>query len=85
MAKFLTSFGDDNKGTEGWFPTPEQVLKKTVEEMRAAGLSARKGEYIRDLADKFHSKQVDPTKFDSMTDTEISKELCSIKGIGQVK
>ena len=35
--------------------TPKNILALSVEELRAAGLSGRKVEYIRDLADHFDS------------------------------
>ncbi|KAI8975786.1 DNA glycosylase [Mycotypha africana] len=65
------------------FPTPEQVLEKSIEELRSAGLSARKAEYLRDLAAKFKDQTIQPEHFESMSYEEISKQLCSVKGIGQ--
>lgn len=67
------------------FPTPEQVLAEDIENLRSAGLSARKAEYIRDLASKFLDGTITPEKFTSMSPEEISTQLCSVKGIGQVK
>jgi DNA-3-methyladenine glycosylase II len=68
-----------------WFPTPDQVLAKSVEELRSAGLSGRKVEYIQNLASKFNDKSITPENFDTMSDEEISTQLCCVKGIGQVK
>ncbi|KAI8369315.1 DNA glycosylase [Radiomyces spectabilis] len=84
-AKFIALFDAPVPTDEGstWFPTPEMVLDKTPEELRSAGLSGRKAEYIRDLAIKFVDKTIQPDLLDAMSDEEISKQLCSVKGIGQ--
>ncbi|KAL1928859.1 hypothetical protein VTP01DRAFT_2645 [Rhizomucor pusillus] len=66
-----------------WFPTPEMVLEKSIEELRAAGLSQRKAEYIRDLAQKFVDKTIDAEKLATMSVEEMTKLLCSVRGIGQ--
>ncbi|KAF7726255.1 hypothetical protein EC973_008965 [Apophysomyces ossiformis] len=66
-----------------WFPSPEEVLSKTLDELRSVGLSARKASYIQDLAQKFADKVIVPEQLDSMSDEEISKLLCTVKGIGQ--
>jgi DNA-3-methyladenine glycosylase II len=68
-----------------WFPTPELILSKSVEELRSAGLSQRKTEYICDLSTKFLSKSIVEEELDQMSDEAISKLLCSVKGIGQVR
>ncbi|KAG0169484.1 hypothetical protein DFQ28_010117 [Apophysomyces sp. BC1034] len=62
---------------------PDDVLAKTSDELRSAGLSARKVSYIQDLAQKFADKVIVPEKLDAMSDQDISKLLCSVKGIGQ--
>ncbi|KAL0092138.1 DNA glycosylase [Phycomyces blakesleeanus] len=66
-----------------WFPTPKIVLDKTLEELKAAGLSTRKAEYIQSLAEKFRDCSVDIDRLQSMSDDELSQFLCSVKGIGQ--
>jgi DNA-3-methyladenine glycosylase II len=68
---------------ENVFPTPDQVLEKNIEDLRSAGLSTRKTEYIRDLATKFNDGTITPDKFTSMSPEDISTQLCSVKGIGQ--
>ncbi|KAI9011012.1 DNA glycosylase, partial [Phycomyces nitens] len=66
-----------------WFPTPEMVLEKTPEELKTAGLSARKAEYIQALATKCKDFSVNRELLQNMSDDELSKFLCSVKGIGQ--
>lgn len=65
------------------FPPPEDVLKKEIDELRSVGLSARKTEYIRDLAAKFVDGTITPERFTSMSPEDISTQLCAVKGIGQ--
>jgi DNA-3-methyladenine glycosylase II len=51
--------------------------------MRAAGLSARKVEYLVDLALHFHGKTVHVKEWQSMEDEAIIAELVAIRGIGR--
>ena len=62
---------------------PRAVSKLTVEDMRAAGLSGRKVEYIKDLADYFQTGKVSVKQWDAMEDEAIIAELIAIRGIGR--
>ncbi len=59
------------------------VLKLKVDDMRAAGLSARKVEYLVDLALHFDSGSVRATAWEAMDDEAIITELTGIRGIGR--
>jgi DNA-3-methyladenine glycosylase II len=63
--------------------TPQKVLKLKVDDMRAAGLSARKVEYLVDLSLHFVSGEVHPSKWSAMDDEAIIEELVAIRGIGR--
>jgi DNA-3-methyladenine glycosylase II len=63
--------------------TPANVLKLKVDDMRAAGLSARKVEYIVDLALHFDNGALHVKKWSEMTDDAIIEELVAIRGIGR--
>jgi DNA-3-methyladenine glycosylase II len=63
--------------------TPSTVLKLKVDDMRAAGLSARKIEYLVDLALHFDSGALHVKKWDAMDDDAIISELVAIRGIGR--
>jgi len=63
--------------------TPSSVLKLKVDDMRAAGLSARKVEYLVDLALHFDSGAVHVKDWQSMDDEAIIAELVAIRGIGR--
>lgn len=62
---------------------PSQVLKLKVDDMRAAGLSARKVEYLVDLALHFANNQVHVDAWEEMDDEAIIGELVAIRGIGR--
>ena len=62
---------------------PAQVLKLKVDDMRAAGLSARKVEYLVDLALHFDSGRIHVKQWDGMDDEAIIAELVAIRGIGR--
>lgn len=63
--------------------TAANVLKLKVDDMRAAGLSARKIEYIVDLALHFDSGAIRTSAWKEMDDESIIAELVSIRGIGR--
>ena len=63
--------------------TPANVLKLKVDDMRAAGLSARKVEYLVDLALHFDNGALHVKSWESMSDDEIVAELIAIRGIGR--
>jgi len=63
--------------------TPAQVLKLKVDDMRAAGLSARKVEYLVDLALHFDSGRIHVDEWQAMDDEAIIAELVAIRGIGR--
>ena len=63
--------------------TPGNVLKLKVDDMRAAGLSARKVEYLVDLALHFDNGTVHVDSWKDMEDEQIIAELVAIRGIGR--
>ena len=63
--------------------TPANVLRLKVDDMRAAGLSARKVEYLVDLAIHFDAGTVHVKDWQSMDDEAIIAELVAIRGIGR--
>ena len=62
---------------------PKNILSLSSEELRGAGLSGRKVEYIRDLAEHFHSGRLHANQWQDMDDESVIRELCSIRGIGR--
>ncbi len=76
MNRFLELFSGDE------FPAPDQILSKTIEEMRAVGLSRQKATYIQDLAVKVIEGTVKFNHLDSLSNDEVIAELTQIKGVG---
>lgn len=75
-ARFVAMF-------EGRFPSPEQILTKDVEELRAIGFSRPKARYIQDLAQHVLDGKVRFDHLDVLTNEEIIAELTDVKGIGE--
>jgi DNA-3-methyladenine glycosylase II len=63
--------------------TAGNVLKLKVDDMREAGLSARKIEYLVDLSLHFDSGAIHVDSWKAMDDEEIIGELVGIRGIGR--
>ena len=62
---------------------PANLLRLRVDDMRAAGLSARKVEYLVDLALHFDNGLLMPDAWSDMDDEAIIKQLIAIRGIGR--
>jgi DNA-3-methyladenine glycosylase II len=63
--------------------TPEGLLAVAVEDLRAAGLSARKVEYVRHLAERFCQLHIRPELWPEMEEAAVLQELVSTRGIGR--
>jgi len=63
-------------------PTPEHMLAVSAAQLRAAGLSIQKIEYVRDLAKKYIDGTIHEKKFPKMSSQEIIDHLVQVKGIG---
>lgn len=62
--------------------SPESVIAAESSELRACGLSARKVEYLGDLARHFQENRRHIEQWPSMSDAELIAELTSVRGIG---
>ena len=62
---------------------PANVLKLKIDDMRAAGLSARKVDYLVDLAIHFDEGKLHVKDWAAMDDEAIIAELVAIRGIGR--
>ena len=78
LSRFKALFGD------GHFPSAEQVLARQPEQLRSAGLSRPKANYIRGIAEKAASGSLPTLKeCDQLTDAEIVQRLTELKGVGR--
>ena len=66
----------------GKCPTPADFLKYPVEKLRAAGLSGRKVEYVKELAQRTHDGSLAILKIHEMEDAAVMETLVSVRGIG---
>ncbi|MDW0109683.1 DNA-3-methyladenine glycosylase family protein [Sporosarcina aquimarina] len=62
--------------------TAEGLRAKTKEELRLVGLTQRKADYVKDLAEKVASKELDLNNITQYTDEAIIEQLVNVKGIG---
>lgn len=80
--RFVTVAGAE---AAGGFPrlAPARVARLPVARLRACGLSARKAEYVRDLARHFRSGALDPQAWAALDDEQLITALTDVKGIGR--
>src|ERR1700748_1683551 len=66
----------------GHMPSAEEVLAADPQVLRDSGFSARKGQTIRDLAERFVDARLSDRKLARMTDEEVEATLTEVSGIG---
>jgi DNA-3-methyladenine glycosylase II len=76
LERFRALFSED-------FPTPQQILTVSIEELRSVGLSRQKASYIQDLAEKVLDGTVVFDGLDQLSNQEIIDELTKVKGVGE--
>ncbi|KAG8826434.1 hypothetical protein FRB91_007479 [Serendipita sp. 411] len=64
------------------FPPPHIVAETDLATLRSAGLSARKAEYIQDLAKHFADGRLSAEKIWNASDEELRDSLISVRGVG---
>lgn len=74
--KLLEQFG-------GKVPTAKQLLARRPEQLRKAGLSRSKVEFLRDLAERVEDGRLDLDRMRKLSDEDVAAELIEVKGIGQ--
>ena len=67
---------------DGRTPPPEQLLEASEADLRAAGLSGRKVEYIRDLAAHVISGELELDRLGELSDEEVVEEIVAVRGLG---
>ena len=65
------------------YPTPNDVVKLSVNEIKSVGLSRMKAEYILGISHMVIDKKLDFKIFKKMSNDEIIFELTKIRGIGR--
>jgi DNA-3-methyladenine glycosylase II len=67
----------------GATPSPEQLLQAGEADLRGAGLSGRKVEYIQDLARHVLSGELELDRLGELSDEEAIAEIVAVRGLGQ--
>ena len=84
--KFVGLFNKELVGGEAaerGFPTPAQVAACEVSFLRQAGLSQRKAEYIKGLAEKFVCGELSADMLIKASDDEVLEKLTAVRGLGR--
>ncbi|KAF3353634.1 DNA-3-methyladenine glycosylase like protein [Verticillium longisporum] len=81
-AKFVALFTASDL-VDGRFPHPSQVAAQSVEHLRTAGLSQRKAEYVKGIAEKFASGELSAEMLAGAPYAEVLEKLIAIRGLGQ--
>lgn len=82
MALFHTP-DDDHMDEARSFPTPTRVAACNTAFLRQAGLSERKAEYIKGLAEKFVSGELGAAMLINASDEEVLEKLTAVRGLGK--
>ncbi|MDX2149514.1 MAG: DNA-3-methyladenine glycosylase [Bryobacteraceae bacterium] len=62
--------------------TPRAILRLAPERLRALGLSGQKAAYVRDLAERTASREVDFARLPALSDEGVIEHLTQVKGVG---
>jgi DNA-3-methyladenine glycosylase II len=67
---------------DGTTPSPEQLLEAEESDLRAAGLSGRKVEYVRDLASHVIEGELELERLDQLEDAQVIEEIVAVRELG---
>jgi DNA-3-methyladenine glycosylase II len=68
---------------DGRHPTPEELLATPEEDLRACGLSGRKVEYLRSLAEHVRDGELELDRLDELPDEDVIAEIVAVRGFGE--
>ena len=79
--RIIERFGDHVNGL--WaFPTPRRLGESSVADLMTCGLSQRKAEYVKGLADKVADGLLDLDRLEAMSDEDVRSLLLRVRGLG---
>jgi len=61
---------------------PPDLAAADIDTLRACGLSGRKAEYIRGIAQAFVRGDYSSGSFDALDDDQVRERLCALRGVG---
>lgn len=76
LARVMDLFG-------GQLPSPEQLLATRPEDIRAAGLSHRKVQTLRELAARFVDGRLNVDELERLPDEDVVARLTEVSGVGR--
>ncbi|MFN8216964.1 MAG: DNA-3-methyladenine glycosylase 2 family protein [Solirubrobacterales bacterium] len=68
---------------DGATPSPDQLLEAGEGDLRQAGLSGRKVEYVRDLARHVVSGELELDRLEELADEQVIEEIVAVRGLGR--
>lgn len=83
--KLVTKFGEKveaNKKIYYDFPTPKEIAETKLEKLRECGVTWKKAEYIKTIAEKTMNGEFDPEALRSRSNEGIIETLKEFRGIG---
>lgn len=82
--KFIALFNESPAPDQpARFPTPQQVANTDIARLRLAGLSQRKAEYIKGLAENFVNGELSAQMLLNASDEEVLEMLTAVRGLGR--
>ena len=82
VAATRTILGRVQRRFGGHMPSPAELLAADPQELRASGMSRRKGATLRALAERFVDGRLSDKALSRMTDDEVEAALTEVPGIG---
>ena len=79
--KFISLFAAAEE--ESRFPHPSEVAALSIEQLRTAGLSQRKAEYVQGLSEKFTSGELSAQMLRDAPYEEMLERLLAVRGLGR--
>jgi len=83
--KMVTRFGEKAEAEDVIyydFPTSKRLAEAALEEIRQCGLSWRKAEYIKGIAEKAATGEFDPEGLRSLSNERVAETLKKFRGVG---
>jgi DNA-3-methyladenine glycosylase II len=65
------------------FPDPQTLAAADLSQLRAAGLSQRKAEYVIGIGEAFSRRAFSAVDLQGLSDAEVASMLTAIRGVGQ--
>lgn len=84
--RLIERFGDKlklNNQTYHAFPTPEELSKADISQLRACGLSRYKASYIKGISESIVKDEFDPEELRTLSNEQAMETLMRLKGIGR--